>query len=282
MNMMRFASCCCVLVSLATPAFAQEPAPVDAARADATPGAGEQFGGGQLPRPGQPLPGGMIVPRVTDVESGNFLKLVAGDFKHFVSADTAHVMAFTSFAAIATAPWDREGVNNGFNIPTTVFQSGNVMGSFAFQAGAGLASWGVGRVAGNGKMAMVGRDIVRAQIVSQVVAQAAKFTVQRKRPDGSNSQSFPSGHAASAFATASVLQRHYGWKAGIPAYAFGSYVALARMSWNRHHASDVVMGAGLGIASARTVTMNLGGSKFNMGVQPQAGGASVNFTKIYP
>jgi len=27
--------------------------------------------------------------------------------------------------------------------------------------------------------------------------------------------------------------------------------------------------------------MNVGGSRFNLGVQPQAGGASLNFTKIY-
>jgi len=280
MNILRFAACSCVVVSLATPAFAQEPAPVDAVRTDATPGAGEQIGG-QLPRPGQPLPVDMIVPRVTDVESGSFLKLVAGDFKHFFSADTGRVMAYTSVSAIAAAPWDREGINNGFNIPTTVFQSGNLMGSFAFQVGLGAAGYGIGAVTGNGKLAMVGRDVVRAQILSQVIAQSVKFTVQRERPDGSNRQSFPSGHAASAFATASVLQRHYGWKAAIPAYAFGSYVALARMSWNKHHATDVVMGAGLGIASARTVTMNVGGSKFKMGVQPQVGGASVNFTKIY-
>jgi hypothetical protein len=41
------------------------------------------------------------------------------------------------------------------------------------------------------------------------------------------------------------------------------------------------MGAGFGIASGRTVTMNVGKSKFNLGVQPQTGGASLNFTKIY-
>jgi membrane-associated phospholipid phosphatase len=284
MNIVRLAACSCLLVSLSAPAFAQEPAPVDAARVeaaspDATPGAGDQLA--QLPRPGQPTPTDLIVPRVTDVESGGFFKLVAGDFKHFFSADTGRVMAYTSVSAIAAAPWDREGINNGFNIPTTVFQAGNVIGSFAFQVAAGAATYGVGMVAGNGKAAMVGRDIVRAQIVSQVIAQAVKFTVQRERPDGSNSQSFPSGHSSSAFATATVLQRHYGWKVGVPAYALGSYVALARMSWNKHHATDVVMGAGLGIASGRTVTMKLGGSKFNMGVQPQVGGASVNFTKIY-
>jgi membrane-associated phospholipid phosphatase len=227
------------------------------------------------------LPPDMVMPRTTDVESGSFFNLVGGDFKNFFSGDTGRVMAYTSVAAIAAAPWDREGVNNGFNIPTTVFQAGNLMGSFMFQVGAGLATYGVGKSSGNGKLSMVGRDIVRAQIVSQSIAQVVKFTVQRERPDASNSQSFPSGHAASAFATAGVLQRHYGWKLGVPSYAFGSYVALARMAWNRHHASDVVMGAGLGIASARTVTMKVAGSRFNMGVQPQVGGASVNFTKVY-
>ena len=68
----------------------------------------------------------------------------------------------------------------------------------------------------------------------------------------------------------------------MPAYALGGYIALARMAWNRHHATDVVMGAGFGIAAARTVTMTVGKSKFSLGVQPETGGgASLNFTKIY-
>jgi membrane-associated phospholipid phosphatase len=111
--------------------------------------------------------------------------------------------------------------------------------------------------------------------------QTVKHTVRRERPDGTNRAAFPSGHSASAFATATVLQRHYGWKVGVPAYGLGSYIALARMAWNRHHATDVVMGAGFGIASARTVTMSLAKSKFSVGVQPTTGGASMTFTKIY-
>jgi hypothetical protein len=51
-------------------------------------------------------------------------------------------MSYVALVAIATAPWDREGINNGFNIPTTVFQSGNVIGQFTFQIGAGLATYG--------------------------------------------------------------------------------------------------------------------------------------------
>jgi membrane-associated phospholipid phosphatase len=286
MNISRFVVCSLVALAMATPAFAQEPAPAEGSQAEApatvaTPGSGDQQALAQLPRPGQPQPTDIIAPTTSDVEGNGFFRTIGGDFKNFFRMDTAYVMSYTSVAAIAAAPWDGEGVNNGFNIPTTVFQAGNLMGSFAFQIGAGVASYSVGKAAGNNKLSLVGRDIVRAQVVSQVIAQAVKFTVQRPRPDRSNNQSFPSGHAASAFSTAGVLHRHYGWKAGVPAYAFGSYVALARMAWNRHHATDVVMGAGLGIASARTVTMTVGGNKFNMGVQPQVGGASVNFTKIY-
>jgi membrane-associated phospholipid phosphatase len=265
--------------ALALPAFAQEPGQTpnigDVAAAapdgsvDAQTGAASASAVPQLPRV-SPVP-----------QTTNFFKLSGSDFKNFFSADTGRTMGYVSLFAIASAPWDREGVNNGFNLPTTVFQSGNMIGSFMFQIGAGFATYGAGKAMHNQKVAFVGRDIVRAQILSQTLVQVLKYTVRRDRPDHSNDKSFPSGHAASAFATATVLNRHYGWKIGVPAYALGSYVALARMSWNRHHASDVVMGAGFGIASARTVTVGVGKSKFNLGVQPQTGGASLNFTKIY-
>lgn len=262
---------------IAVPALAQEPVPA--------PNTGENVAAapdgtvdGQAPAAtGPAVP---QLPRVM-VPEGNPFKLSAGDFKHFFSADTGRTLAYVSMVAIGSAPWDREGVNNGFNIPTTVFQSGNVIGNFVFQAGAGFATYGVGKAFHNQKAANVGRDIVRAQILSQAMVQTLKYSVRRERPDGSNTMSFPSGHSASAFATATVLQRYYGWKVGVPAYALGGYVALARMSWNKHHATDVVMGAGFGIASARTVTMSVAKSKFNIGVQPQAGGASINFSKVY-
>lgn len=277
MSRVRLLATALLACAIAVPAFAQEPAtePADTVAATAPDGATPE----QLPAPGtNAVP---QLPRVSHDPEGNPLKLAALDFKNFFSGDTGRTLSYTAIVAIAAAPWDREGVNNGFNLPTTLFQSGNVIGSFAFQVGAGFATYGAGKAFGNNQVAFVGRDIVRAQIVSQTLVQALKVTVRRDRPDQSNSMSFPSGHAASAFATATVLQRYYGWKVGAPAYALGGYVALARMSWNRHHASDVVMGAGFGIASARTVTMSVAKSKFSVGVQPQVGGASVNFTKIY-
>lgn len=283
MNLLRYAATFVVALALAVPAWAQEPTPAETARVetsatDATPGAGAPPGG-QPPRPGQPLPADLVMPRPLEIESGNIFKMIGNDLENFFSADTVRVIALTSIGAIAAAPWDREGVNNGFGIPTTLFESGNIMGQVLFQAGVGLAGYGLGHATGSEKLQMVGRDVVRAQLLSQALVQTVKHTVRRERPDGSNKGAFPSGHSASAFATAGVLHRHYGWKAGVPAYALGSYVALARMAWNRHHATDVVMGMGVGLAAARTVTMSTGGAKFDVGVRPQVGGASINFTK---
>jgi len=270
-------ACALFACAIAVPAFAQEPAvPASEVAAVSTPDGSTEA---QLPAGG--VSGVTQLPREMSKPDGNAFRLMGGDFKHFFSADTGRTMGYVALFAIASAPWDREGVNNGFNLPTTVFESGNVVGNFVFQVGAGVATYGAGKAFGNQKVAFVGRDIVRAQILSQALVQTLKYTVRRDRPDHSDNKSFPSGHSASAFATATVLNRYYGWKIGVPAYALGSYVALARMSWNRHHASDVVMGAGFGIASARTVTMSVGKNRFNLGVQPQTGGASINFTKIY-
>ena len=149
---------------------------------------------------------------------------------------------------------------------------------------AGLALVGQRRAAVRGTLSL-GFASAMANIVGKRIFGGNRpliddVPIERRLRSQPLSASFPSGHAASAFATATVLQGHYGWKVGVPAYALGSYIALARMAWNRHHATDVVMGAGFGIASARTVTMSLAKSRFSVGVQPQVGGASVNFTKI--
>lgn len=263
MNISRYACTFLVALTLTAPAYAQDPAPAET-QVD-----------------GPTATGGAAAPAADEASSGSFFRLVGGDFKSFFSTDTARMMSYFAVGAVAATPWDHLGVNNGFNIPTTVFQGGNIAGSFPFQVAAGFAAYGLGRSFDKDRTAAAGRDIVRAQILSQVLVQGLKVTIRRERPDKSNNLSFPSGHAASAFATAGVLHKHYGWKVGVPAYGFGSYVALARMSWNRHHGTDVVIGAGIGLASARTVTMSVGGNTFSVGVQPQTGGASVNISKIF-
>jgi len=75
-----------------------------------------------------------------------------------------------------------------------------------------------------------------------------KYSVNAERPNGKD-HSFPSGHTATAFSGASFLQRRYGWRLGVPAYAIASFVAWSRVESDNHYPRDVAVGAVLAIAS---------------------------------
>jgi membrane-associated phospholipid phosphatase len=81
-----------------------------------------------------------------------------------------------------------------------------------------------------------------------------KQGVGRMRPDLSGINSFPSGHTASAFMAAEFLHQEYKDVNHWISYA-GYFVATAtgtlRMYNNKHWFSDVVAGAGFGIASTK-------------------------------
>src|SRR5262249_37996323 len=91
----------------------------------------------------------------------------------------------------------------------------------------------------------------RAQLRADTLLEPIKFATHRERPDGSNHQSFPSGHAAITFATATVIERHLGWRRSVLGYAIASYVATSRLHDNRHYLSDVIFGAAVGSIAGR-------------------------------
>ena len=80
--------------------------------------------------------------------------------------------------------------------------------------------------------------------------QGLKNTTNVMRPDGSDNHSFPSGHTATAFMTATMLNKEYGYKSpwiGVGAYSVATATGLMRMANNKHWLSDVMVGAGIGI-----------------------------------
>jgi PAP2 superfamily len=208
-------------------------------------------------------------------------KVIPADFTRFLSSDdTLRILGAGAAGALASHQWDNEGIKEAHKyFRPSMFTAGNLGGGFLMQTGASLTVYSIGRLVGSNTLSGVGADLVRAQALSQGIVQAAKFATHRSRPDGSDRYSLPSGHTASAFATATVLQDHFGWKVGLPAYGFGAYVAASRMSANKHHLSDVLLGATIGIAAGRTVTIGSGKARFGMGVAPTDGGAAITFTK---
>jgi membrane-associated phospholipid phosphatase len=110
-----------------------------------------------------------------------------------------------------------------------------------------------GRVARDARLRAATYDVAQAFMVNAAWTGALKYGVRRERPDGSNRQSFPSGHTSNAFAWATIADHHYGHKLGLPAYAVAGLVGVSRLEKNVHHLSDVLAGATLGYVVGRTV-----------------------------
>lgn len=177
------------------------------------------------------------------------------DLLRVPSRDNAGWLLAGLGAAAAIHGADR-GVSSGWvNYGHQAFKPGAVIGGTPFELGAAFATYAIGRSTHSPRFVELGSDLIRSQVMAELMTVGVKQAVRRARPDGT-SFSFPSGHTAAAFASATVLQQHFGWKVGIPAYAVGAYVAASRVQMKRHYLSDVAFGAALGIVAGRTVTIN--------------------------
>lgn len=79
-----------------------------------------------------------------------------------------------------------------------------------------------------------------------------KYSVQRLRPDESAYNSFPSGHTATAFMTATMLHKEYEGRSpwfSIGGYTLATLTGVSRVLNNRHWLTDVLAGAAIGIGS---------------------------------
>lgn len=259
-------SLCCLLGS-ASVAFGQGIVPplppAVAAAADAS--------------PAQPAP--PIGPSSRALSSDLFQPL-ASDFKQLVSTRNLLIAGVGVGAAAVSHPWDRRVAASGWGSSVDdVFEPGQLVGGFLLQTGLALGTYTVGRTTNHERLAILGSHLFRAQVVAQTTTQTIKLAARRTRPDGTP-LSFPSGHSAAAFATASVLQSDFGWKLGAPAYAVATWVAASRVQMKRHYVSDVVAGATVGLLAGRSVTVGRGSARFALSPTVVPGGVGITALKI--
>jgi len=114
-------------------------------------------------------------------------------------------------------------------------------------AGAGvLGLYAVGGLSGDQRFGAAGGDLAKSLVLTWGSVWTLKVLVDSDRPSGGDFV-FPSGHTATAFATAPVLTRYFGWKVGVPAYTLATATALARLEERKHCLADVLVGAALGL-----------------------------------
>jgi hypothetical protein len=95
------------------------------------------------------------------------------------------------------------------------------------------------------------------------------------------SSSFPSGHTTLAFAAATVYAMEYKDRPLVPilSYAAASLIGLSRITENKHWATDVLVGAGLGHLIGRQVVNNY--HRFQKIKNEKRKQGSVSFTMGY-
>lgn len=117
-----------------------------------------------------------------------------------------------------------------------------------------LLVYGLNGMGIKGKHGFVDRSVIYAtsQLITAGFVVPLKRLVKEERPDGSNKQSFPSGHTATAFSTAHFMFKEYRdehfWL-GVSGYSFAIFTGVYRTLNDKHWVGDVVAGAGIGILS---------------------------------
>ncbi|KAF1857601.1 hypothetical protein Lal_00014611 [Lupinus albus] len=89
-------------------------------------------------------------------------------------------------------------------------------------------------------------------MISAAMVLPLKSLTKEERPDGSNHQSFPSGHTAAAFSSAQFMFREYkdtNFWLSISGYPIAVFTGVYRALNNKHWVGDIVAGAGFGILS---------------------------------
>jgi len=91
--------------------------------------------------------------------------------------------------------------------------------------------------------------------LNQIITSSFKQLINKTRPNGGQF-SMPSGHTSSAFAMATVLYEEYKSTNPVLAYSgfgFSTAAGTLRIINNKHWLSDVLVGAGVGILSAKII-----------------------------
>jgi membrane-associated phospholipid phosphatase len=174
---------------------------------------------------------------------------------------------------------------------------------------AAVAVYGVGRIAGNSTIADVGAHVTASLLATEIIAEVVRIGLGRARPRASPDdaflfhpgrgltqfeyRSFPSLHAAVAFATAAALAEEMRLRntAGrryvvLLLYAAAAVPGFTRLYLDQHWASDVLAGTAVGAFLGTRVVRYLHGRRTPLDrllirVNPLDGRAAIGVKLVY-
>ena len=125
---------------------------------------------------------------------------------------------------------------------------GDKVGQGYFPVGVGVALLGAGEWLDDKKMADTGFVTMEGLVVTVIATEGLKYAVSRKRPNGADHLSFPSGHASGMASMSASVSEMYDWdlRIAVPLYLLTAFVSASRLQANQHNLSDVIAGITLG------------------------------------
>lgn len=161
--------------------------------------------------------------------------------------------------------WFQENQSSWSEDASQVFSP---LGHGAFLGGFLTVLYASGEVLDSNKLRKTALISFESWIISGVIVNSVKFLVGRVRPLrgrdsftfhpfslSSRFHSFPSGHASSAFAVATVIaDQSEKWYVDVLAYNLATLAALSRIHDGKHWMTDIFMGAALGYCVAKRVS----------------------------
>jgi membrane-associated phospholipid phosphatase len=245
----RAAALCALIASVAGVAVAQSPRPAD-------------------PDGDRPAP--RATPSPTPSLERRFLKDIVRDQRAIwtspfhLNRDDARWLAPLSVSTFALMASDQETRElSDSRRRASVSRDISFAGSIYSTGGLAAAFYLVGRATGNARARETGLLGGEALIDTGLVTTVLKNVSQRPRPtrDGAHAEffdgghSFPSGHAASAWALATVIANEYHGQSAIQvgAYALATAVSVSRYTGRNHFLSDVLVGSAIGYGIGRFV-----------------------------
>lgn len=91
------------------------------------------------------------------------------------------------------------------------------------------------------------QEFFKGLVATGATAYGLKYIIKERRPHHRGYHSFPSGHTSMAFFGSGFIQKRYGWRYAIPAYAAACFVGYSRVKIKEHWIQDVVGGAAIGL-----------------------------------
>ncbi len=183
------------------------------------------------------------------------------------AAIIAGVGGFTCLSAFADNAIRKEVLAKSTKQLSDFFSIPNSFGAVQYPVALAGGIYLTGLFAGEKELRTTGRLIFESMALAGLTTTVTKALVGRSRPYMNNGQlkfkpftfddgfsSFPSGHTTAAFSVASVLATRIDkWWAYIGLYSCAGLTGIARIYFDKHNLSDVIVGAAIGTASGLAV-----------------------------